>query len=225
MTCYLGEKLLPQLKNHKPLKERVYKLLKESILNGDLEPGQKLSQDWLAKQMKVSRMPIRQAIERLKTEGLIESTPYKESKVANFSREDIKEIYSVRALLESYSARLAVSGIRVTDLNELKTINKKMEEYFLEKNYRKLNITNKKFHLTIYNRSGNNRLYSIIENLWDNFPKGLFWNFSERVRNSIIEHQKIIKAIEKKDEQAVEQMIFQHIENTKDRLLKIIGQI
>lgn len=225
MTRYLGEKLLPQLKNHKPLKERVYKLLKESILNGDLEPGQKLSQDWLAKQMKVSRMPIRQAIERLKTEGLIESTPYKESKVANFSREDIKEIYSVRALLESYSARLAVSGIRVTDLNELKTINKKMEEYFLKKNYRKLNIYNKKFHLTIYNRSGNNRLYSIIENLWDNFPKGLFWNFSERVRNSIIEHQKIIKAIEKKDEQAVEQMIFQHIENTKDRLLKIVGQI
>lgn len=170
--------------------------------------------------MKVSRMPIRQAIERLRTEGLIENTPYKESKVANLSRKDIEETYDVRSLLESYSARLAVDKIRAVDLSELKTINKKMEEYFFEKNYRKLNINNRKFHLTIYNRLGNNRLYNIIENLWDNFHKGIFWNFSERVKNSIIEHQKIINAIEKKDEQTVEQMIFQHVENTKNRLFK-----
>ena len=225
MNLKWEKKLLSQLKNHEPLKERVYKLLKESILNGDLEPGQKLSQDWLAKKMKVSRMPIRQAIERLRTEGLIENMPYKESKVVKFSHKDIEEIYNVRALLESYSARLAVGKIRAKDLNELKTINKKMEEYFFEKNYRKLNINNKKFHLTIYSCSGNNRLYNIIENLWNNFPKGIFWNFSERVKNSIIEHQKIISAIEKGDEQTVEQMIFQHIENTKNRLLKIIDQL
>lgn len=216
--------MLSQLKSHEPLKEKVYKLLKESILNGDLEPGQKLSQDWIAKQMKVSRMPIRQAMERLRTEGLIENTPYKESKVANFSHKDIEEIYNIRALLENYSARLAVSKIRAIDLNELKTINKKMEEYSFKKNYRKLNINNKKFHLTIYGRSGNNRLYNIIENLWDNFPKGIYWNFPERVKNSIIEHQKIISAIEKGDEQTVAQMILQHIENTKNRLFKIIDQ-
>lgn len=216
--------MLSQLKNHQPLKERVYKLLKESILNGDLEPGQKLSQDWLAKQMNVSRMPIRQAVERLRTEGLIENTPYKESKVANLSRKDIEETYDVRALLESYSARLAVGKIRAIDLNELKTINKKMEESFFEKDYRKLNINNRKFHLTIYKRSGNNRLYNIIENLWDNFPKGIFWNISERVENSIIEHRKIINGLEKEDEQTVEKMIFQHIKNTKSRLLTIIDQ-
>ena len=216
--------MLSQLKNHQPLKERVYKLLKESILNGDLEPGQKLSQDWLAKQMNVSRMPIRQAVERLRTEGLIENTPYKESKVANLSRKDIEETYDVRALLESYSARLAVGKIRAIDLNELRAINKKMEESFFEKDYRKLNINNRKFHLTIYKRSGNNRLYNIIENLWDNFPKGIFWNISERVENSIIEHRKIINGLEKEDEQTVEKMIFQHIKNTKSRLLTIIDQ-
>ena len=55
----MGEKkLLSQLKSHEPPKKRVYKLLKEPILNGDLEPGKKLSQDWLAKQMKVSRIPM-----------------------------------------------------------------------------------------------------------------------------------------------------------------------
>jgi DNA-binding GntR family transcriptional regulator len=216
--------LLPQLKSHKPLKERVYKLLKDSILNGDLEPGQKLSQGRLAKQMKVSRMPIRQAIERLRTEGLIENAPYKESKVANFSHKDIEETYNLRALLESYSARLAVCNIRAEDLKELKKINKKMEECFFKKNYGKVNINNKKFHLTIYNRSGNNRLYNIIKNLWNNFPKDIFWKFSERVKNSILEHKKIVRAIEKGDEQIVEQLIFQHIENTKNRLLKITDQ-
>ena len=70
-----------EFKNRETLSERVYKSLKKSILNGDLKPGQKLSQDWLAKQMKVSRMPIREAIERLKIEGLIENIPYKESRI------------------------------------------------------------------------------------------------------------------------------------------------
>ena len=67
--------------------------------------------------------------------------------------------------------------------------------------------------------------HNIIENLWDNFPKGIFWIFSERVENSIIEHYKIINAIEKEDEQTVEQMIFQHIVNAKNRLIKSIDQI
>jgi len=83
--------LFPKLEKHELLKEKAYKLLKKLILNGDLMPGQKLSQNWIANQMKVSRMPVRQAIERLKTERLIESTHYKESKVANLSHRDIEE--------------------------------------------------------------------------------------------------------------------------------------
>jgi len=126
--------LVIEFKNHETLSKRVYKSLKKSILNGELKPGQKLSQDWLAKQMKVSRMPVREAIERLRTEGLVESIPYKESRVVNFSHKDIEEIYSVRSLLEAYSARLSSSKIREKDLKELKKINKEMKN-FLDKNF------------------------------------------------------------------------------------------
>jgi len=217
--------LLTEFKNRKTLSERVYESLKKSILSGDLKPGQKLSQDWLAKKMKVSRMPIREAIERLKTEGLVENIPYKESRVVNFSHKDIEEMYSVRGLLEAYSARLSASKIREKDLKELKKINKEMKELLDKKHYKQLPIRNKKFHLIIYNRSGNRRLYKTIKDLWDSFPKDFFWDFSERSKNSIIDHEKIISAIESKNGRLVEKMIAQHIENTKRRIIKIITQV
>jgi len=219
------KKLLMELKNRETLSEQVYKSLKKSILNGDLKPGQKLSQDWLAKQMKVSRMPIREAIERLRTEGLVESIPYKESKVINFTYKDIEEMYSVRGLLEVYSARLATSKIREKDLKALKIINKEMKGVLDKEKYKQLPILNKKFHLTIYNRSGNRRLYKTIKNLWDSFPKDFFWNFPERAKNSIIDHEKIINAIESKNGKLMEKMMIQHIENTKGRIIKIIAQV
>jgi len=214
-----------EFKNRETLSERVYKSLKKSMLNGDLKPGQKLSQDWLAKQMKVSRMPIREAIERLKMEGLVESIPYKESRVVKFSHKDIEEMYSVRAILEAYSARLATSKIKEKDLKVLKMISKEMQEVLDKKKYKQLPILNKKFHLTIYNRSGNRRLYKTIKDLWDGFPKDYFWNFPERAKNSIIEHEKIIRAIDSRDEKLMEQTMVQHIENTKGRLIKIISQV
>jgi len=217
--------LLIEFKNHETLSKRVYKSLKKSILNGDLKPGQKLSQDWLAKQMKVSRMPVREAIERLRTEGLVESIPYKESRIVNFSYKDIEEIYSVRSLLEAYSARLSTRKIREKDFKELKKINKEMKECLDENNYKQLSICNKKFHLIIYNRSGNSRLSKTIKNLWDSCPKDFFWNFSERSKNSIIDHERIIKAIESKNGRLVEKIIAHHIENTKRRIIKIITQV
>jgi len=216
--------LVIEFKNHETLSKRVYKSLKKSILNGELKPGQKLSQDWLAKQMKVSRMPVREAIERLRTEGLVESIPYKESRVVNFSYKDIEEIYSVRSLLEAYSARLSSSKIREKDLKELKKINKEMKNFLDKNNFKQLSIRNKKFHLIIYNRSGNSRLSKTIKNLWDSCPRDYFWNFSERSENSIIDHEKIINAIESKNKELMEKMMLQHIENTKRRIIKIIAQ-
>jgi DNA-binding GntR family transcriptional regulator len=218
-------KLLMELKNHETLSEQVYKSLKKSILNGDLEPGQKLSQDWLAQKMKVSRMPVREAIERLKSEGLIENIPYKESRVINFTYQDIEEMYSVRGLLEAYSARLSASKIREKDLKALKIINKEMKEHLDKEKFKQLPILNKKFHQSIYNRSGNRRLYKTIKNLWDSFPKDFFWNFPERAKNSIIDHEKIINAIESKNGKLMEKMMIQHIENTKGRLIKIIAKV
>jgi len=217
--------LLSDFKNHETLTEKVYKSLKKSILNGDLEPGQKLSQDWLAKQMKVSRMPVREAIERLKAEGLIKNIPYKESRIINITSNDIREIYSLRVLLEGYSARLATRKIGEDDLKKLKILNKEMKEYLDKKKYKQLHILNKSFHLIIHNKSGNKRLYKMIINLWDSLPKKYFWKFPERAESSISEHEKIINIIEKRDERMTERIIIQHIQNTESRIIKIFSSL
>jgi DNA-binding GntR family transcriptional regulator len=159
------------IQHYETLRERVYKALREAILNGDLKPGQKLSQEWLSRKMKVSRMPIREAIKKLEIKGLIESIPYKESRVADFSSKDIGEVYSIRALLEGYAVRLATNKVREKDLEELKKINEEMIGLIDQKKYRRLPALNERFHQNIYNRCGNERLCKMIKDLWSSIPK------------------------------------------------------
>jgi len=212
-----------EIKQHETLRERVYKALKEAILNGDLKPGQKLSQEWLSHRMKVSRMPIREAVKSLEIEGLVESIPYKETRVVNFSSKDIEEIYSIRGLLEGYSARLATNKIKEKDLEELKILDKKMRKLFEQKKYDQLHPLNEKFHQIIYNRCGNKRLCKIVKDLWTNIPKDSFWVIPDRAEKSLKDHLKILKVLKDKDDKLIEELIREHIKNSGKDIERFIS--
>ena len=211
-----------EIQHHETLRERVYKVLRDAILNGDLKPGQKLPQEWLSQEMKVSRMPIREAIKRLETEGLIESIPYKESRVADFSSKDIEEIYSIRALLEGYAARLATNKVWEKELEELKKINEEMIGLLDQKKYHRIPALNERFHQNIYNGCENERLCKIIKDLWRSIPKDSFWVIPDRIGRSLTDHLKIIKALKDKDGKLVEKLIREHIKNSAKGIKEFI---
>lgn len=93
---------LPQIKNLS-IREQSLDTLREAILSGELKPGQALTEMDLARQLGVSRAPIREALRILNSEGLVETIAYRGTTVTRLTRDDIEEIYSMRLLLESYA--------------------------------------------------------------------------------------------------------------------------
>ena len=94
-------------------------MLREAILSGELAPGQVLGEEQLGRQLGISRTPVREALVLLRTEGLVETPPNRPAVVRGFDRESLHEIYSLRAVLEGYAARLAAERLSDGDLEEL----------------------------------------------------------------------------------------------------------
>lgn len=108
--------------------EYVYNLLREAILNGRFAPGERLVMDHLSKELGVSPIPIRGALQRLQTEGLVEITPHSGAVVSRISREEISEIFLLLEALEELAFRQAAEHARPNDLDELRVLLVEMDE-------------------------------------------------------------------------------------------------
>lgn len=136
--------------------------LREAILRGTLEPGQRLDQSELANALGVSRSPIRQALRILAAEGLVKINPHRGAHVAELSSNELEETYFIRGMLEGMAARLGARNMDDARIAELADIVERLEQTsdldkFLELNGR--------FHHTIYEAAERPRMLSIIQNL------------------------------------------------------------
>jgi len=100
--------------------DAVTRALREAILSGKIRPGDRLLQDELARQLGVSRQPVREALRRLQSEGLVVQTPQRGLLVREFTKADLQENYYLRQLLESEAAQSAAERITSAELQELK---------------------------------------------------------------------------------------------------------
>ncbi|MEM3631857.1 MAG: GntR family transcriptional regulator [Conexivisphaerales archaeon] len=122
-----------KIKSFEKIKQRllrhdVLSSLRAAILDGTFKPGERLNEKEIAKQMGVSRGPIREAIMELEEEGLVILVPHKGAFVVEFSADDVREIYSLRCLLEGFAAKIAAKNINDQDIKRLEAIIKEMEE-------------------------------------------------------------------------------------------------
>jgi DNA-binding GntR family transcriptional regulator len=117
----------------KPFREVVYDYLREAIVQGDLPQGHRFKDSDLATRFGVSRMPVREALQRLEAEGLIEQTPMKGYCVVNLSQQDVAHIFSIRKSLEGLAAEYACRHITHGEISELKDIIAQGRAIFAEK--------------------------------------------------------------------------------------------
>ena len=101
------------------LREKVFKVSRESILEGKYKPGDALRETTIAKELNVSRTPVREAIRQLELEGLVHSIPNKETVVTGVSQEDVQDIFMIRSSLEGMAAKLAAERITPEELGDL----------------------------------------------------------------------------------------------------------
>ena len=149
-----------------PLNDRIYQSVKWSLIIGEYFPGSVLSIRSLAKKMGTSTMPVREALARLSSERLLQSSLKRSYKVAELDSKRVADQFFLRARLEGIATELAVPNLTATQIDELETLAQMMDADIETGGNENYIVRNYNFHFSIYAASQNEELFWSIERLW-----------------------------------------------------------
>lgn len=202
--------------DNKSLRERVLDSLRTAIINGELKPGDTLIETDLAAQLGISRAPLREAINILSVEGLVETIPYHGTKVRKLARKDIEELYSVRSMMEVFAIEriIAAGPDRVDEaVTALRRICDEMMGAAREGSMTDVNSIDRRFHNALIEHSGNNLLFM----LWNSVTLRVQQVMSLRNKKTgdlqqiARNHLTIVDAIARSDTAEAIRLICEHI--------------
>jgi len=202
--------------------EKVYKILQEDIIERRLLPGQRLVERELIERLGVSKTPVREALARLKKDGLVKGSLHQSVFVTRILRKDAVEIYDLREVLEGLAAKGAAEKITPKKVEELHSIIKLSEECVKENDLKEYARLDLEFHSLIGMISGNERLCEIMQHL--HYQTRLLMSTSMTLpgrgaKISLSEHKKIVEAIIDQNPELAEKMAKEHIRNTRKAVL------
>jgi DNA-binding GntR family transcriptional regulator len=200
--------------DNRTLWEQVRDRLREDILAGRLEPGTELSEVALAKDFGTSRGPLREALGRLASEGLVTITPRRGAVVAQLSREEFIDAYQVREALETLAVRLAVPLMSDAEIAHLRELCELMDRAARDDEVRVFFDTNNSFHEALVRGSRNRKLHDVhrmlVGQMVPYLPRSL--ELRGNLQQSVAEHQAILAAIEDRDVERAAALLAEHIE-------------
>jgi DNA-binding GntR family transcriptional regulator len=200
--------------DNRTLWEQVRDRLREDILAGRLEPGAELSEMALAREFGTSRGPLREALGRLASEGLVTITPRRGAVVAQLSREEFIDAYQVREALETLAARLAVPLMSDAEIAHLRELCELMDRAARQNEVRVFFDTNNSFHEALVRGSRNRKLHDVhrmlVGQMVPYLPRSL--ELRGNLQQSVAEHQAILAAIEERDAERAAKLLAEHIE-------------
>lgn len=193
--------------------ETVAARLREAISDGRLEAGQKLDLNDLARLLHVSRMPVRDAVKLLESEGLVQIFPHRGVEVSRLNQADIEELFGLREVLEQKAVRRAVDRFTQTDLDAMATILRDMdtladdEERWLQLNAR--------FHAVLNGASGWPRLIEMINMLRNNVERYVrSYVVNQGRARPQAQHWALYEACKNRDADAACKVIAEHLRDT-----------
>jgi DNA-binding GntR family transcriptional regulator len=148
-----------------PLSARIARQIEDAIMSGRIGLGDRINTDELARQFKVSHIPIREALKKLEAVGLIVPEANKSARVLDLSEEDVRHIFEVRKSLEGLAVALAATRMDATAKKNLQTMVQKMRQTAKSKDFVSMFAADKKFHQTIWDLSGNPFLVKSLNHL------------------------------------------------------------
>ncbi|MEW9673973.1 GntR family transcriptional regulator [Ammoniphilus sp. 3BR4] len=201
------------------LPDRVCQALREAILKGKFEPGERIVQEEIANSLGVSRMPVREALRKLEAEGLIQIEPNRGAVVKPLSLEDIEEIYLLRSVLEKMAVEESLKKIQKQDIVEMESLVTIMDQvdevdYFIS--------TNIEFHRLLMKHCTKKRLLSFINTLWNGFPQQTPHLLENQMKKSNQEHREILEAVKENEVQKAAELVSNHVQRTGDALVRYI---
>jgi DNA-binding GntR family transcriptional regulator len=215
--------------NAPSLQEQVYARLRRQILDGTLAPGRELGQEHLAKQFGVSRVPLREALNRLHAEGFIELRPRFGYAVTSLNRAEIIEIFELRMVVEEHAVMVATQSRLDQDVLEVGRLLRKFEA--LQRgttgapDFLRWCGVNREFHERLMAGSRRQRLCDVVMNLRDAVEPyiRIESNLSGHVDQAEAEHRAIFESFRQGDAETAGRLTREHCRSTLERLLSKIG--
>ena len=210
-----------------PVRERAYNDLKSDLLSGRFSPGERLTEEHLAKSLGVSRTPVREALHKLESEGLVKPLESRGFYVARDSREELEDLFDIRAALEGYAIRLICAGISAETIKQLQQFVKKAEDALARKQLDEIFEYNTQFHDVLHSViSRKTRFHNLIADTRKyvlRYRKDSL-HYLDGARRTIDGHKKILMAISLKDPELCERVMREHIQEAKEEALHKISE-
>jgi DNA-binding GntR family transcriptional regulator len=189
----------------------VAEILRDAILRGDLKPGEKLDQSGIAKRLRVSRTPVRNALLILSNEGLVEMAPHLGAVVSEISAEEVEEIYFLRGILEGVAARLGAERMTDEQIASLRALLDKMNASSDLDEWLRLNT---RFHYLVYEQADMPRLLALIDSIHDiTLPYSRrYIESEEHMQAARAGHEKVFRACEMRDGKLAQEATQRHLE-------------
>jgi DNA-binding GntR family transcriptional regulator len=203
--------------------EAVLEQIRQRIIDNEIAPGERIVISDVAKEYGISEIPVREAIRKLESQGLVNFTPHVGAVVNKIAGDEFLEIYLMRIELEVLATKLAVPHMNQTVIEALREDIKLAQEAIEAGNNEQLGPLNKSFHLKIYKTGPYPYLYNTIVDLWDKFElmKSVFAYVPKRAIPSWAEHEKMVAALETKNIALVAKLVRQQKNRTKKALEKL----
>ncbi len=209
--------------------ERIFSLLREAIVEGEIPSGSKISEPELARAYGISRGPLREAIGRLEACGLVVRRPNVGARVVSMSSQQLLEIFHVREALEGMAARLAAQNMTATEITDLRRlltqhgeqIDRDSEHAYFQRE------GDLDFHYRIVQGSHNQRMVELLCNDLYHVVRLYRYQFgmpSKRGPRAFVEHSHIVDAIERRDPEMAELMMRSHIRASRENVERLLQE-
>ena len=203
---------------------KAYEWIRDAIESGELEMGTPLPENLLAREIGVSRTPIREALRSLEQDGYVKIIPQKGAFVSEISLEDLKEIYDIRKLLEPFAALSAVNRIPEEEIDEMERGWKALKKAALagEVDLTRVSDMDLLLHLTITKYATNKRIGAIITTYHAQIKR--FQKLSAQslanIHETIGQHVEILEKLRDRDARGLSSLLYEHIAKSESNIMK-----
>lgn len=201
------------------LTDEIVDIIRERILKGEYKIGEKIKENQIASELRVSRTPIREAFKQLENEGLIDYIPNRGCFAKGFTRRDIEDLYAVRKSLEILAVEWAVDRITQEQIDKLQEQSDLMEFYTTRGDCKKVLEINSDFHSVIYNATGSRFMAQVLRSYKEYIEQTRKAIFDEKdyLEDIFQEHKAVLEAIKDRDAERAKAAMAMHLDGSKRR--------
>ena len=203
----------------KLLTDRVARRLRSAILNGEIKPGERIRQAELGKELGISRIPVREALQLLQAEGLVSLLPHAGARVPRLDLDELLEIYQMRESLEPLAMTLSVPRLSDDDVRLMAGHAEAVRNAAAAGDIGRWVQMDQRFHFAALSGAPK-RLLGVIENLWNisQHYRRTYLVLPERFELADLEHRLLLKAVESRSLDDAELIVLMHIRRTRKTL-------